>query len=88
MTAIRKAELQVPPRNLPENGRTLVYSNFRPIAAFQACPTVIGFQERPEFSKAYSETIINLRRDIIGELIYQADMASLVREPRGDFVAR
>ncbi len=49
---------------------------------------MIGFQERPEFSKAYSETIINLRRDIIGELIYQADMASLVREPRGDFVAR
>jgi GMP synthase-like glutamine amidotransferase len=73
---------------LPANGKTLAQSEFCSIAAFQIGSTALGFQGHPEFSKAYSEAIMELRRDIIGEDVYQSGMASLSEVPQGDLVAR
>jgi GMP synthase-like glutamine amidotransferase len=73
---------------LPANGKTLAQSEFCSIAAFQIGSTALGFQGHPEFSKAYSEAIMELRRDIIGEEVYQTGMASLSEVPQGDLVAR
>ena len=75
-------------QSLPDNGRTLAQSEFCPIAAFQIGSTALGFQGHPEFSKAYSEAIMELRREIIGEDVYQAGMASLSGLPEGGLVAR
>jgi GMP synthase-like glutamine amidotransferase len=73
---------------LPANGKTLAQSEFCSIAAFQIGSTALGFQGHPEFSKAYSEAIMELRRDIIGEEIYQTGMTSLSQVPQGSVVAR
>ena len=73
---------------LPANGKTLAQSEFCSIAAFQIGSTALGFQGHPEFSKDYSEAIMELRRDIIGEEVYQTGMASLSEVPQGDLVAR
>ena len=73
---------------LPENGKTLAQSEFCSIAAFQIGSTALGFQGHPEFSKAYSEAIMELRRDLIGEDVYQTGMASLNEVPQGGLVAR
>ena len=75
-------------QSLPANGRTLAQSEFCPIAAFQIGATALGFQGHPEFSKDYSEAIMELRRDMIGEDVYQAGMASLEAAPQGNLVAR
>jgi len=74
--------------SLPANGKTLAQSEFCSIAAFQIGSTALGFQGHPEFSKAYSEAIMELRRDIIGEDVYHIGMASLSGVPQGDLVAR
>jgi GMP synthase-like glutamine amidotransferase len=73
---------------LPANGKTLAQSEFCSIAAFQIGSTALGFQGHPEFSKAYSEAIMELRRDILGEEVYQTGMASLSEAPQGELVAR
>jgi GMP synthase-like glutamine amidotransferase len=73
---------------LPANGKTLAQSEFCSIAAYQIGSTALGFQGHPEFSKAYSEAIMELRRDIIGEQVYQTGMASLSQVPQGNVVAR
>lgn len=73
---------------LPANGKTLAQSEFCSIAAFQIGSTALGFQGHPEFSKDYSEAIMELRRDILGEEVYQTGMASLSEVPQGDLVAR
>jgi GMP synthase-like glutamine amidotransferase len=73
---------------LPANGETLAESEFCSIAAFQIGSTALGFQGHPEFSKAYSEAIMELRREIIGEQVYQTGMASLSQVPQGNVVAR
>jgi GMP synthase (glutamine-hydrolysing) len=73
---------------LPANGETLAQSEFCSIAAYQIGSTALGFQGHPEFSKAYSEAIMELRRDIIGEQVYQTGMASLSQVPQGNVVAR
>ena len=73
---------------LPANGKTLAQSEFCSIAAFQIGSTALGFQGHPEFSKAYSEAIMELRRDILGEEVYQTGMASLSEVPQGELVAR
>lgn len=75
-------------QSLPANGKALAQSEFCQIAAFQIGSTALGFQGHPEFSKAYSEAIMELRRDIIGEDVYQAGMASLSGVAQGNLVAR
>jgi len=38
---------------------------------------ILTFQGHPEFSKAYSRTLMSFRREILGELCYEMGVRSL-----------
>jgi GMP synthase-like glutamine amidotransferase len=60
--------------------RVLAGSDFCANAVCQLGDHILTFQGHPEFIKRYSETLLNLRREIIGDENYQAGMASLAQE--------
>ncbi len=62
-------------------------SDFCANAVCQLGDHILTFQGHPEFVKGYSETILNLRRDIIGEDIYHAGIESLQQDLDRDRVA-
>lgn len=65
----------------PAPGSTvLAGSDFCANAVCQLGDHILTFQGHPEFIKGYSENLLNLRREIIGEQIYHAGMASLDQE--------
>ena len=73
---------------LPEGARLLASSDFCPVAAFSVDDHVFCVQAHPEFVEAYSDFILNKRRAILGERIYQNGMDSLASGHDGVQVAR
>jgi GMP synthase-like glutamine amidotransferase len=68
--------------------RVLAGSDFCSNAVCQLGDHILTFQGHPEFIKEYSENLLKLRRQIIGEEIYQAGMASLEQDLDRQRVAR
>lgn len=58
----------------------LAGSEFCQNAVCQVGEHILTFQGHPEFIKAYSENILNIRREMIGEDNYHGGMASLGRD--------
>lgn len=73
---------------LPAGAERLGGSKFCPNSMFQIEDHVLGFQGHPEFSKAYSEALMNLRREILGEEVYKKGMESLQRTIEGDTISQ
>lgn len=63
--------------SLPEGAQTLARSEFCPQAMFRIGDTVLAMQGHPEFTTGYVRAILDLRREILGEEVYQGGMASL-----------
>lgn len=61
----------------PADSVVYAASEFCPIAGFTMGEQVITVQGHPEFYKAYSSDLLNLRRDLLGEAVYTAGMQSL-----------
>ena len=66
---------------LPPGAKCLASSDFCSVAAFQLGENALGFQGHPEFSKAYSQAIMDVRRDMLGESIYTKGVESLTNDP-------
>jgi GMP synthase-like glutamine amidotransferase len=68
--------------------RVLAGSDFCSNAVCQLGDHILTFQGHPEFIKEYSEKLLKLRRQTIGEDIYHAGMASLEQDLDRQRVAR
>jgi GMP synthase-like glutamine amidotransferase len=66
----------------------LAGSDFCANAVCQLGDQILTFQAHPEFLKGYSQEILNLRREIIGEDNYRNGMESLSQELDRERVAR
>ncbi|MEM7001499.1 MAG: GMP synthase [Pseudomonadota bacterium] len=62
---------------LPGQARTFAGSEFCPIAGFTIADQVITWQGHPEFQAGYSQALLNYRRELLGEEVYGAGVASL-----------
>ena len=68
--------------------RVLASSEFCENAVCQIGEHILTFQGHPEFVPAYSREIMEFRREMIGEQVYRAGVASLAAPPQGERVAR
>ena len=73
---------------LPPGARLIAANDFCPLAGFTWGDLVLTFQGHPEFRKAYSKDLMNMRRDLIGEDVWRAGMASLEKETHESLVGR
>jgi GMP synthase-like glutamine amidotransferase len=68
--------------------RILAGSEFCENAVCQIGDHILTFQGHPEFVRGYSENLLELRREMIGEETYRAGVASLERKLDRERVAR
>jgi GMP synthase-like glutamine amidotransferase len=71
-----------------EGAEVLASSEFCENAVVQIGDHILTFQGHPEFVPGYSRAIMEYRREMIGEDIYDRGVASLQRENQGERVAR
>ncbi len=60
-----------------EGAEVLASSEFCPIAMCQIDGHILSFQGHPEFMPGYSQQLLDLRRDIYGDQLYQQGVDSL-----------
>ena len=72
---------------LPENSTVLASSEFCPYAAYAVGDQVLCFQGHPEFVHDFSRAVIELRRSLFSETLYQRSVDSLRHEQQGVTVA-
>ncbi|MGD8416282.1 MAG: amidotransferase [Pseudomonadales bacterium] len=65
---------------LPEGARVITSSEFCPIGGFVIEDRVLTLQGHPEFQPDYSQDLMDMRRDLLGEDVYRAGVASLEKE--------
>lgn len=70
-----------------EGATVLAGSDFCPNAVCQIGDHILTFQGHPEFVNGYSREIMEFRREIIGEDVYQNGIASLAEQPETDRIA-
>ncbi|KZX56023.1 GMP synthase [Halioglobus sp. HI00S01] len=71
-----------------DGAEVLAGSHFCENAVVQIGNHILTFQGHPEFTSGYSSEIMNFRREMIGEEVYEKGMASLATADQGDRVAR
>ncbi|MEM8660296.1 MAG: GMP synthase [Pseudomonadota bacterium] len=71
-----------------EGAHVLAGSDFCENAVCQVDNHILTFQGHPEFVPAYSQKIIDLRRELIGEQTYEKGVSSLEIPPERERVAR
>ena len=64
---------------LPVGGQLSASSPNCPVAGFTMGDNVIAFQGHPEFRKPYSAALIDYRRALLGDAVFTAGLASLVK---------
>lgn len=64
-----------------EGAECLASSDFCPNAVCQIGRHILTFQGHPEFVNAYSRAIMDYRREMVGEAVYQSGVASLAAMP-------
>ena len=73
---------------LPNGATLLAKSDFCPNAMYQIEDHILTFQGHPEFAKGYSRGLLNIRREIIGEAVYEGGIESLNKETSEKIIAR
>jgi len=73
---------------LPPGAQLIATNDFCPLAGFTNGDRVLTFQGHPEFRKAYSRDLMNVRRARIGENVWRSGMASLKMETHQSLVGR
>ena len=71
-----------------EGAEVLASSEFCDNAVVQIGNHILTFQGHPEFVPGYSRAIMEYRREMIGEDVYDRGIASLQRQHQGERVAR
>lgn len=73
---------------LPPQAEPLAASGFCPVAMYHIGSHVFAMQAHPEFSRAYSRDLMEVRRGLIGDERISAGMASLATDTDSARVAR
>ncbi|WP_444925977.1 glutamine amidotransferase-related protein [Microbulbifer sp. TRSA002] len=73
---------------LPLGGRVLASSEFCPMAMVQVDDHMLSFQAHPEFTKPYSNSLMELRRQAFGEAVVDKGQESLKNDIHENAVAR
>ena len=73
---------------LPPGGKVLASTETCPIASMGLGEHILTFQGHPEFSEEYARALLNMRREIFGEELYQSAINSLETETDNPSVAR
>lgn len=64
---------------LPESAELLATSEFCPIGAFTVGEHLLCFQGHPEFTAPYARELMDFRRELLGEAVHGAGIASLAQ---------
>lgn len=62
---------------LPDGAQVFASSDFCPVSGFTLGDEVLTIQGHPELNAQYSEALMGVRRELLGEEVYQAGMNSL-----------
>lgn len=73
---------------LPDNAQVYLVSDFCPMAGFVQGSQVLTVQGHPEFSAEYASDLMDLRAEILGEIVYQAGKKSLSRATQSAVMAK
>ena len=73
---------------LPERARLFAHTAFCPISGFTIDEHIVTFQGHPEFSKGYSHALMDFRRELLGEPVYQRGVASLEQTVHQPLIGR
>jgi len=73
---------------LPTGAKLFLRSEFCPMAGYVIADQVVTVQGHPEFNKAYSGALLNKRRDILGESVFQQGVESLTQATDDELFAR
>lgn len=73
---------------LPDGAVKLASSGFCPNAMYQVDDHILCIQGHPEFIKDYSRSLMLLRREILGEAVFEQGVASLAQPLDSDTLAR
>ena len=66
----------------------LAGSDFCEAAVCQVGEHILTFQGHPEFTPGYAAGLMTVRKESLGEAVYERGIASLVEAPEGDRIAR
>jgi GMP synthase-like glutamine amidotransferase len=73
---------------LPPGAKVLASSDFCPYAMVQVDEHMLTFQAHPEFTKPYSKSLMDLRREVFGEETVEKGKTSLQNDIHESAVAR
>ena len=73
---------------LPDGARLYATNDFCPNAGFVIGDSVLTIQGHPEFSKSYSQALMEHRRALLGERTYSEGIASLEQTVEGERMGR
>ncbi|MCB1682844.1 MAG: amidotransferase, partial [Pseudomonadales bacterium] len=73
---------------LPDGARLIASSGSCPIAGFVIEDDIMTLQGHPEFVKAYSASLMDFRREVLGERVYRKGIESLAENTDEAVVAR
>ena len=65
---------------LPRGAEVFARSDFCPVSGFTLGDEVLTIQGHPELSTDYSEALMGVRRELLGEAVYQTGMDSLQQQ--------
>jgi len=72
----------------PPDAEIIAQSDFCPIAGMTLGQHILTLQGHPEFTKDYARDLLGVRREVLGESLYQAGLASLAEDVHQLEVAR
>ncbi len=73
---------------LPRGAELLATSEFCPNSMFQVGSHILCIQGHPEFIKPYSESLMNMRKTLLGEGVFDGGMESLKQPLDSDTLAK
>jgi len=73
---------------LPPGAKVLASSDFCPMAMVQVDDHMLSFQAHPEFTKPYSKSLMELRRETFGDELVEKGRTSLQNDVHESAVAR
>lgn len=71
---------------MPDGAKLIATSDFCPVGGFVIGDKVLTLQGHPEFEKAYSRDLMVMRREMIGEEVFELGVASLEKDTDDDVV--
>jgi len=72
----------------PPDAEIIAQSDFCPIAGMMLGQHILTLQGHPEFTRDYARDLLGVRREVLGESLYQAGLASLAEDVHQLEVAR